>query len=646
MRLKWKLYLAAVLAVLYQGTHLAGVDAAAASQPSTRPKLAGRDTPAGAMNFFEEAIKNTDLATIADCFNASQASAMLRAAEEMSKSRLYVAAAKRFGLQAAGQLFAAAGIQLLLPIRTYTADDWNVSPTSVDMVSGKILPGQSARAPFMQRGPDGIWRIGRIVPPRSPPPALVAAMKAKTSRLATQYDSIIAGVDAGKFATADDLANALIAQSTPTLQQQRQRAIEQVTEPQKQNEQRQQQEATAEMQRFMAMKFDPSTVQGAVGAFVQARTKKDVAAMISFFFADDDPQGKLASANSQRIVDVMSLQEAIRTRVDDQNFGTIVPMFELSTGGDYPEGYDPQVNGDRAALTSGGDPTHPVWLRHVGGVWKEDLTPEPPMISSQAGAEINYDDAAMQRITADILAGKIKTLPQVRDAMGEAKLYAVPGSRIAFGGASGSDNFDVVGDAAHNAVHFGPNGAAPMNRTSPAGAMNSFAKALENLDAAAVTDSIDIPGDMNGAARRALVDEYLAGRRLLMSVEARFGAGAADAFAGDYGVRGDKKWMADYTDGEWIITPDYPNLAFCNRTGHGYVERWVPLMRRGSDGIWRITRRFPENPDLMHARALAAESNATAYEKATAAVKGGRYATPADMAGEVVGSINQMSGIR
>lgn len=647
MYLKLKYYIAAISMLLCLCTHLLNADGPATTQPaSTQPTIGARDTPAGAMNFFEESLKNRDLANAADCINAPQARAMLTAADAMSKSRLYIAAVKRFGSQAADEIFTAAGIQVMLPIRTYSADDWNISPTSGDIAIGKALPNKKARSPFMQRGADGIWRIGPIRPWGSPTPEMIAAMKTKTSRLATQYDAIIAGVDTGTFATADDLANAIIALSTPTLQQQHERASEQIEVPRKQDAQRQQQEAQAQMQQFMATKFDSSTVPGAVGAFVQARTKKDVAAMANFFFADHDPQGKLATANAQRIVDVMELQQAIRTHVDDQNFGAIVPMFGLSTGGDFPEGYDPQVNGDRAALTSGGDPTHPVWLRLVGGIWKEDITPEMPMTSSQAAGYIDDDDAVIQQVTADILAGKITTLPHVRDALGEAKLYAVPGARTAFSGVSGSENFDVVGDATHTAIHIGPKGAPPVNRTSPAGAMNSFAKALENLDAAALTDSIDIPGDVDGAERRALVDEYLAGRRFLVAVEARFGAGAADAFAGDYDVRGDKKWMVDYTDDEWVITPDYPNLAFHNRTGPNYVERWVPLMRRGSDSIWRITRRFPQNPDLMHARTSAAESNVKTYESAIAAIKAGKYPTPADMANEVVRSINVMSAIR
>jgi hypothetical protein len=644
---KRKYQIAAISMLLCLCTRLLNADGPAATQPaSTQPVLAGRDTPAGAMNFFEESLKNRDLANAADCLNAPQARAMLVAADAMSKSRLYVAAAKRFGSQVADQIFTAAGIQVLFPIRTYSADDWTISPASPDRAIGKALPNQKARVPFMQRGADGIWRIGPIRPWGSPRPEMIAAMQAKTSRLATQYDSMIAGVDAGKFATADDLANAIIALSTPTLQQRQERASEQVEVPSKQDAQRQQQEMQAQMQQFMATKFDPTTVRGAVSAFVQARTKKDVAAMANFFFADNDPQGKLASANAQRIVDVADLEEAIRTHVDDQNFGAIVPMFGLSMGGDFPEGYDPQVNGDRAALTSGGDPTGPVWLRLVGGVWKEDLTPQTPMTSSQAARFIDYDNAAVQQVTADILAGKISTLPRVRDAVGEAKLYAVPGARTAFVGISGSENFDVVGDAAQTAVHFGPKGAPPMNRTSPAGAINSFTKALVNLDAAALADSIDIPGDADGTERRALVDEYLAGRRFLVAVEARFGASAANAFAGDYDVRGDKKWMADYTDDEWVITPDYPNLAFRNTTGPGYVERWAPLMRRGPDGIWRITRRFPENPVLMHARTSAAESNVRTYENAITAIKAGKYSTPSDMANDVVGRINLMSAMR
>jgi hypothetical protein len=43
---------------------------------------------------------------------------------------------------------------------------------------------------------------------------------------------------------------------------------------------------------------------------------------------------------------------------------------------------------------------------------------------------------------------------------------------------------------------------------------------------------------------------------------------------------------------------------------------------------------------------LAATSDVTVYENAIAAIKAGKYATPADMANEVVPSINQISLIR
>ncbi len=277
------------------------------------------------------------------------------------------------------------------------------------------------------------------------------------------------------------------------------------------------------MKRFMATKFDPSTVQGAVCGFIQSRTENDVAAMTNFFFAENDPEGKLARANAERIVDVNNLEEAIRTHVDEENVSVIVPMFGLSSGGDFPEGYQPQVNGDRAALVSGGDPTHPIWLRQVAGIWKEDLTPEAPMTSAEAAEETEHDNAAIEQITAAVVAGRIRTLPRVRDALGEARLYARPAA-IGFGfSISGAGNFEVPGDVPHSApLHAGLRGPAPTNRNSPAGAMNSFAAALENLDAAGLADSIEIPGDADGSYRHALVNQYLAGRRFLVAVETRF----------------------------------------------------------------------------------------------------------------------------
>src|ERR1700691_4765291 len=48
-----------------------GVGSFAAGQTTRagRPVMAGRDTPAGAMNVFEQALGNADAATVADSFN-------------------------------------------------------------------------------------------------------------------------------------------------------------------------------------------------------------------------------------------------------------------------------------------------------------------------------------------------------------------------------------------------------------------------------------------------------------------------------------------------------------------------------------------------------------------------------------------------
>lgn len=650
MYLKSKFYFVAVLMLLSVGNVAPATSANPTTGPaSTQPIMTGRDTPAGAMNAYQDALKSRDLATAADTFGWPRTSALMNAAEWIADSQLFIAISSRFGQEEAVKTFDIMGMRIPALLHPYRPTDWSVSSLEPDFVAGKSLPGEEMRAPDMVRGADGIWRMGiKGDSPRPQPSAVVAAARTRALARAAHYDEIIAGIASGKYATTDDIINAVNPQAG-SAQQQRARYQERQQEMQQAEQMRQEQEkeAQAEMKQFMATKFDPSTVQGAVFAFVQARAKRDTASMTNFFFADNDPPEKLARANAERIADVIKLEEALRNSVDQENYSVIAPMFGLSSGGDHPEGYEPQVNGDRAALTSGGDAAHPVWLRQVAGIWKEDLTPKAPMTSSQAAQEMEHDNAAVEQITADILAGKIKTLPLVRDALGEARLYA-PSPAVRFWLAMpGQGNFEVPGDVAHSApLDTGVQGPAPTNRSSPAGAMNSFAAALENLDAKGVVDSIDIPGDTDGAYCRALVNQYLAGRRFLVAVEARFGTSAADSFAGDYNVPGDKKWMLDYTDDEWIVTPDYPDLAFPNRAALRGEARWVPVMHRGTDRVWRIARRFPENPRLIHERTLAAASNVTAYENAIAAIKAGKYATPADMANEVVPSINQISLIR
>ena len=92
---------------------------------------------------------------------------------------------------------------------------------------------------------------------------------------AAHYDQIIVGITSGKYATTDDIINAVNPQAGSALQQraryeERQREMQQA----EQMHQQQEKEAQAEMKQFMATKFDPSTVQGAVSAFIQARAKK------------------------------------------------------------------------------------------------------------------------------------------------------------------------------------------------------------------------------------------------------------------------------------------------------------------------------------------------------------------------------------
>jgi hypothetical protein len=128
--------------------------------------------------------------------------------------------------------------------------------------------------------------------PRPQPSAVVAAARTRALARVAHYDRIIAGIASGKYATTDDIINAVNPQAGSAQQQRaRYQEREQVMQQAEQMRQQQEKEAQARMKQFMATKFDPSTVQGAVCAFIQARERKDAASMSNFFFADNAGPG-------------------------------------------------------------------------------------------------------------------------------------------------------------------------------------------------------------------------------------------------------------------------------------------------------------------------------------------------------------------
>src|SRR5208282_5864829 len=114
------------------------------------------------------------------------------------------------------------------------------------------------------------------------------AMKAKSLELQTRYDQILADIESGKYAAIDQVVDALYPHISPfeqdrTWMLEQQKRWQQFQQQQKQQGLQQAQAGQDAMRQFfMNQKFDPTTVGGAVGTFVQARYKKDAVAMADF----------------------------------------------------------------------------------------------------------------------------------------------------------------------------------------------------------------------------------------------------------------------------------------------------------------------------------------------------------------------------
>ena len=161
MAIKSKYHFASLLAVLYLGTGAPVAFATPATQSaSTQPVLVGRDTPVGAMNVYQDALKSRDLATAADTFNWPQTGALMNAAEWIADSQLFIAISNRFGQEEAVKTFDIMRMRTPPLLHRYRSTDWTVSTLDPDFVAGKSLPGEEMRSPDLVRSADGIWRMG------------------------------------------------------------------------------------------------------------------------------------------------------------------------------------------------------------------------------------------------------------------------------------------------------------------------------------------------------------------------------------------------------------------------------------------------------------------------------------------------------
>ncbi len=158
-----------------------------------------------------------------------------------------------------------------------------------------------------------------------------------------------------------------------------------------------------------------------------ATRRGDAKAMAGFYYANESKDDRLALANARRIISAQALENALTQHVSKNYGASLVEEFGLINESlDLPLIGLAHDNGDTAVVTASGPDAPSVWFKKINGVWKMDITPEQPMTLAQRTQDLEEDDAAVERITAGVNAGKVKTLPQVRDALGNAMLNADP----------------------------------------------------------------------------------------------------------------------------------------------------------------------------------------------------------------------------
>jgi hypothetical protein len=238
----------------------------------------------------------------------------------ISQERFYRALKAEFGKQVAQSACHECELGVFAP-HHYVPADWKYPPNQPNIMYGKQHDGVTGV--LMERGSDGVWRIGRIFPPRRPLPPeqakrVAAAIAAEQQRQTTweqKFDAVIAGVEKRKYPTTAAVIGALFPQGSPMEQQ---RAAEK----------EQKEYAAAQKRQLLAAHFDPSTLRGAIGAYMQAWMKDDAAGMAKFFYAQDDLKGRLAKASAERIVSAQKLQDAVNSHIADSHQAGVIGELE------------------------------------------------------------------------------------------------------------------------------------------------------------------------------------------------------------------------------------------------------------------------------------------------------------------------------
>jgi len=379
--------------------------------PSSKPPEA-RDTPADAMNTFSKAVADEDVATVADSYDSPryEACRTALAQRQIAFNRLLQAVEAHWGYDAGVRFRSQQEPDAFFvePIQPYKSDDFRSKPWYPNIPAVTFGPNEALQ---LCRGPDGIWRIDPGLEQISPGDAQhMVDLEQKRAEL---FRELTYAVNTGKLRKLYDLNDAIESGEFAIQRDLRMRwqagAYSSTQTP------------SPDRAKLDAANFDKSTVRGAIAAYQRAFMERDKKAIADFLYSDGDPDGTLLAANTDRLVTVFRLKDAIDQKFANRGEGFVSDEAGLITPADLVWWCDvEQQQGDRAVGVF--EDNSRVSFRKVDGVWKLDITPPKPQTPTDLAKLLEHNAQILDQITADVLAGKYKELPDVRDALISANL--------------------------------------------------------------------------------------------------------------------------------------------------------------------------------------------------------------------------------
>jgi hypothetical protein len=177
-----------------------------------------------------------------------------------------------------------------------------------------------------------------------------------------------------------------------------------------------------------------TNIKCAIATFHAGLVAEDSKVIEALIHVQDDPEGLLVRSQAARILANLAFLKSIEGLEipHGENPFAEVHVFlgdELAFGllaGNW------KIQGPIATMPpeermGGAKQRPPPPLMNVRGVWKLNLTPTRPQAPRQAlAAQIDKYTQVLNKVTADIAAGRLKTVEQVRQALTAAPKFAPP----------------------------------------------------------------------------------------------------------------------------------------------------------------------------------------------------------------------------